>query len=43
MRNGNTMKNLSAEPTNKLYAWLPHDLGAEEIASYGALVTDDRR
>jgi len=25
------MKNLSAEPTNKLYAWLPHDLEAEEI------------
>ena len=25
------MKNLSAEPINKLYAWLPHDLEAEEI------------
>ncbi len=25
------MKNLSAESTNKLYAWLPHDLEAEEI------------
>lgn len=25
------MKNLSAEPTNKLYSWLPHDLEAEEI------------
>jgi len=25
------MKNLSAEPTNKLYSWLPHDLKAEEI------------
>lgn len=25
------MKNLSPEPTNKLYSWLPHDLEAEEI------------
>ena len=25
------MINLSAEPTNKLYSWLPHDLEAEEI------------
>jgi len=25
------MKNLSAEPINKLYAWLPRDLAAEEI------------
>lgn len=25
------MKNLSAEPTNKLYSWLPRDLKAEEI------------
>lgn len=25
------MKNLSEEPTNKLYSWLPHDLDAEEI------------
>lgn len=28
------MKNLSAEPTNKLYAWLPHDLTAEEIVIF---------
>ena len=25
------MKNLSAEPINKLYSWLPHDLKAEKV------------
>jgi hypothetical protein len=28
------MINLSAEPTNKLYSWLPHDLEAEEIVLF---------